>query len=217
MLHTDTVKLSAAARETLLDRSYRWQTLNIWVGHGNNAALRELEANGLIDRVRFGWSEERILTRAGCELAGKLFDEKERLRCGVPISEYRLEKQLSLSKPGFASVEIERGWIHSNGHLIALGRALNESNLPRLTAELLAQMADKYMPDPAPGDTISPRKYFQRDRFSFIEFDNGKCAQSRYYSHILRLFPKSTWRSHKETMYAIQDGHTVATVMTFKI
>jgi hypothetical protein len=226
-------KLSKAARETLLDRACRSDyrdelTWSYWFGWGNNASTRELETAGLVESVRFGWSQERVITRDGWELAQALHTERLRQQNGVPMSEYRLEPLIPLQKPGWISAEVKREkWWYTDGHICAQGQSLSTKiEGSRLTAETFIEDFPRYLSsdekaakfaDCSPIGAQRPYGYGCRGEW-VVWFDCGECLGSRYYSHVLRLFPKATWKYAKRQgpLHVMVDGKVVAIVMPMR-
>lgn len=219
------VKVSKAARRELLDRVYLTplhfnEPPMYWFGYGDNAAIRELIDAGYVDWVQIRWSATLVVTRAGGEYASQLRAEQERQEAGIDIREFKLLPLIPLHKLGWVAAEVQPGvWLHTDGKMMARGQAAN-SVIPgaeHFNEAKLRDVFERYTGD-APGESctaMSAELSVLRTREEwFIRFDNGRLMQGRYYSHVLRLFPETTWK-FQDQFYAVS-GDVVAVVMPLR-
>jgi hypothetical protein len=236
--------LSAAARRELLDRTRdiheppnehygRGYGSGVWFGHGDNAATRELEAAGLVDRVQFGWSEERTITRDGYELAEALHAEKRRLEAGIPFAEWKPTGGIKLYRGPWTCVELPDGrHIHSDGVSVAFGKVEHTeedqrgwySSRSRPTQDRLRQDWDRAMPKARGLERVRPIAWqaFGRNAESgMVWFSNGQAINEVYYKHFTKLYPNGRWMAQPNAntqcpVSLMVDGAVVAAVMPMR-
>jgi hypothetical protein len=232
------VKLSAAARRELLDRTRgiheppnehhgRGYGSGVWFGHGDNAVTRELEAAGLVDRVPIGWSSPRIINRIGYELALALHAERARLMAGVPISEWKPQGGLRLLKGPWTCVKIADGrYLHCDGYMMAFGEMEHTETsdcgrgLPK--AEVLRDRWERIMPHLyglRPVTAVAWQYIGTYCADGVVWFSNGHAMNDSYYRHIMKLYPKGVWAGNGSNgpMGRVVDGAVVASAMPMRI
>lgn len=211
------MKISKAARQELYSRFIDYNgNPNYQFGHGNNAAIRELFASGMVDNVQFGWYTVPIITRDGWDLASQIHAETMRLRAGVPFSEYTLERGIPLDKPGLTS----NGVWHTDGCFMAAGASLNSPEKgSRLTAERVDW--DRIVPSfnrLSRAAAVVPVGMTKDKNNAVIWFNDGTAMRGSYYSHIARLYPNGEWRhgSDRDAFYYVHSGEVKGIVMPWR-
>lgn len=208
------MKISAAAKRLLYDIFIDYTGKKNWyVWAVSNAEGRELVAHGLIDKVDRGWHGMWVITRDGWEVAESIHAEKTRLDNGVPMAEFKPTPIIPLHKDGWVS---DGAW-HTNGHLCAKGAALN-TEIPGSRLTVGSATWDRVVPN---GPQLKRFETVEAVGFTgdSVYFSNAEALNPRYYSHIVRLFPKCEWRHNGKpggAFAAVVDGCAVGVVMPFR-